>query len=154
MNKIFILLVSAPFFLAACASEQGADVYSRDQVQQVQHFKVGTVESVHKVRIEGTKSPVGTTAGTIVGGIAGSGASGGKTGEVAAVLGAVVGGMVGAAAEEGYTREDGIEMVIKLDDGEYISVVQAANKNEADEIKAGDKVRVIESNGVTRVTKL
>ncbi len=118
MNKIAILLLSAPFILAGCASEKGGDVYSRDQVQQVQHFKVGTVESVHKVRIEGTKSPIGTTAGTIVGGIAGSGASQGKTGQVAAVLGAVVGGVVGAAAEEGYTREDGIEYSIKLEDGE------------------------------------
>lgn len=151
MSKILILLLSAPFILAACASDKGGDVYSRDQVRQVQHFKVGTVESVHKVRIEGTQTPVGATAGTIVGGIAGSGASGGKTGEVAAVLGAVVGGMVGAAAEEGYTREDGIEMAIKLEDGEYISVVQQISKTE--EIKAGDKVRVIESDGVTRVTK-
>ncbi len=151
MNKIHILLLSAPFFLLGCASDKGGDVYSRDQVRQVQHFRVGTVESVHKVRIEGTRSQVGTTAGTIVGGIAGSGASGGKTGEVAAVIGAVVGGMVGAAAEEGYTREDGIEMAIKLESGEYISVVQQASKTEV--INAGDKVRVIESDGVTRVTR-
>lgn len=150
MNKIAILL-SASFILAGCASEQGGDVYSRDQVRQVQHFKVGTVESVHKVRIEGTKSPVGTTAGTIVGGIAGSGAAEGKTGQVAAVLGAVVGGIAGAAAEEAYTRENGFEYSIKLEDGNYISVVQAASKDE--DIKAGDKVRVIESDGVTRVVK-
>ena len=154
MNRILILLLSAPFILAACASEQGGDVYSRDQVRQVQHFKVGVVESVHKVRIEGTQSQIGSTAGAVVGGIAGSGASGGKTGQVASVLGAVVGGIVGAAAEEGYTRENGIEMAIKLENGEYISVVQAANKNEADEIKAGDTVRVIESDGVTRVVKM
>ena len=153
MSKICILLLSAPFLLLGCASDKGGDVYSRDQVREVQHFRVGTVESVHKVRIEGTKSPIGATAGTIAGGIAGSGASGGKTGEVAAVLGAVVGGLVGSAAEEAYTRENGIEMAIKLESGEYISVVQAMNKNEADEIKAGDKVRVIESDGVTRVTR-
>ena len=153
MGKIHILLLSAPFILLGCASDKGGDVYSRDQVRQVQHFRVGTVESVRKVRIEGTKSQIGATAGTIAGGIAGSGAAGGKTGEVAAVLGAVVGGMVGAATEEAYTRENGIEMAIKLESGEYISVVQAANKNEDDEIKAGDKVRVIESDGVTRVTR-
>ena len=151
MNKIAILLMSAAFILVGCASEKGGDVYTRDQVRQVQHFKVGTIESVHKVRIEGTKSPVGSTAGTIVGGIAGSGASQGKTGQVAAVLGAVVGGVAGAAAEEAYTREDGFEYSIKLEDGNYISVVQAANKDE--DIKAGDKVRIIESDGVARVVK-
>ncbi len=151
MNRILILLLSAPFILAGCASEKGGDVYTREQVRQVQHYKVGTVESVHKVRIEGTKSPVGSTAGTIAGGIAGSGASSGKTGQVAAVLGAVVGGVAGAAAEEAYTRENGFEYSIKLEDGNHISVVQAASKDE--DIKAGDKVRVIESDGVTRVVK-
>jgi outer membrane lipoprotein SlyB len=60
--------------------------------------------------------------------------------------------MAGAAAEEGITREDGIEIAIKLDDGNFISVVQQANKNE--EIKPGDRVRVIEGDGATRVTKL
>ncbi len=151
MNKIVMLLLFVPFILVGCASEKGGEVYTRDEVRQVQHFKVGTVESVHKVRIEGTKSPVGSTAGAVVGGIAGSGASQGKTGQVAAVIGAVVGGVVGAAAEEGITRENGNEYSIKLEDGSYISVVQAIGKDE--DIKAGDKVRVIESEGVVRVVK-
>ncbi len=151
MNKIVILLVSVPFILAACASEKGGEVYSREEVRQVQHFKVGKVESMHKVRIEGTKTPIGATAGAAVGGIAGSGASGGKTGQVAAVLGAVVGGMAGAAAEEAYTREDGIEYAIKLEDGTHISVVQAVSDKE--DIKVGDMVRVIENEGVARVVK-
>jgi outer membrane lipoprotein SlyB len=43
-------------------------------------------------------------------------------------------------------------MAIKLEDGSFISVVQAA-ASDKEEIKAGDKVRVIESDGVTRVTK-
>jgi outer membrane lipoprotein SlyB len=151
MKTLLILPLCISLLLAACASEKGGDVYSRDQVRQVQHFKVGTVEGTHKVRIEGTKSQVGTTAGSIVGGIAGSGAADGRTGQVAAVLGAVVGGMVGSAAEEGYTRENGIEYTIKLEDGNYISVVQAVNDKE--EIKTGDKVQVIESDGVARVVK-
>jgi outer membrane lipoprotein SlyB len=151
MKTLLILPLGISLLLGACASEKGGDVYSRDQVRQVQHFKVGTVEGTHKVRIEGTKSQVGTTAGGIVGGIAGSGAADGRTGQVAAVLGAVVGGIVGSAAEEAYTRENGIEYTIKLEDGNYISVVQAANDKE--EIKAGDKVRVIESDGVARVVK-
>lgn len=149
MKSQLILPLGVALILGGCASEKGGDVYSRDQVQQVQHFKVGTIESVHDVHIEGTKSPVGSTAGAIAGGIAGSGAAGGKTGQVAAVLGAVVGGVVGSAAEEAYTRENGREYSIKLDDGSYISVVQAANKDEV--IKAGDKVRVIENDGVARV---
>ncbi len=153
MNRKIILLLSVPFILASCASEQGGEVYSREEARQVQHYKVGYVEGLHKVRIEGTKTPIGSTAGAVVGGIAGSGASSGKTGEVAAVLGAVAGGIAGAAAEEAYTRENGMEYAIRLEDGTHISVVQAISKEDED-IKVGDKVRVIESGeGVTRVVK-
>jgi outer membrane lipoprotein SlyB len=151
MNKKLILILSVPFILAACASEKGGEVYTRDQVRQVQHFKVGTIESVHKVRIEGTKSQIGTAAGAVVGGIAGGGVGEGRGSSVGQVLGAVVGGVVGAAAEEGYTRENGFEYAIKMEDGNFISVVQAASKDE--DIKVGDKVRVIESDGVARVVK-
>jgi outer membrane lipoprotein SlyB len=115
MKTILILPLGIALLLGGCASEKGGDVYTRDQVRQVQHFKVGVVENVHKVRIEGTKSPVGT------------------------------------AAEEGYTREDGIEIIVKLEDGSHISVVQAISDKE--DIVAGDKVRFIESDGVARVVK-
>ncbi|MDH2916517.1 MAG: hypothetical protein PXX77_06520 [Gallionella sp.] len=151
MNTKLILSLSAVLLLGACATGKSGDVYTRDQVRQVQTYKVGVIEHVNVVRIEGTQSQIGTTAGTIAGGIAGSSTSKGKTGEVAAVLGAVVGGMVGAAAEEAYTREEGLEIAIKLEDGSHISVVQAKSVNDA-EFKVGDTVRVIESGGVTRVT--
>ena len=151
MNSKLILPLSIVLLLVACASGKSGDVYTRDQVRQVQTYKVGVIESVREVRIEGTKSQVGTAAGTIVGGIAGSGASQGKTGQVAGVIGAVVGGMVGAAAEEGYTREDGLEFAITLEDGSHISAVQEKSVND-ETFKVGEKVRVIESAGVTRVT--
>jgi len=62
-----------------------------------------------------------------------------------------VGGVVGAAAEEGYTREDGLEFAILLEDGSHISVVQAKSVND-EAFAVGDKVRVIDSAGVVRVT--
>lgn len=151
MNTKLILSLSAVILLGACATGKSGDVYTRDQVRQVQTYKVGVIEQINKVRIEGTQSQIGSAAGTIAGGIAGSGAAGGKAGEVASVLGAVVGGMVGAAAEEAYTRESGLEFGIKMEDGSHISVVQANSVNDA-EFKVGDRIRVIESGGVTRVT--
>jgi outer membrane lipoprotein SlyB len=151
MNTKLILAFSAAILLGACASGKSADVYTRDQVRQVQTFKVGVIDSVREVLIEGTQSQVGTTAGAVVGGIAGSSASDGKTGEIAAILGGVFGGMLGAAAEEGYTREDALEIAIKLEDGSYISVVQAKSIS-GETFAVGDKVRVIENAGVTRVT--
>ncbi len=149
MDIRLLLVLPVVLLLGACATGRSGEVYSRDQVRQVQTYKVGVIETLREVRIEGTQSQVGSTAGALVGGIAGSGTSQGKTGQVASVLGAVVGGMAGAAAEEAYTRENGLEIGIKLEDGNHISVVQAKSD---ESFKVGDRVRVLESAGVTRVT--
>jgi outer membrane lipoprotein SlyB len=134
--------------LAACASSNSGEVYTRDQTRQVQTVKMGVVESVRQVKIEGTKTPIGAGAGAAVGGIAGSTVGGGKGSTIAAVLGAVAGGVAGAAAEEGVTRKDGVEVTVRLDSGAIIAIVQ-----EADEVFApGEQVRILEGGGVTRVT--
>ena len=146
-----LLLAASAVLLGACASGKSGDVYTRDQVRQIQTYRVGIIEQINEVRIEGTQSQIGTAAGTVVGGIVGSTAGDGKGSDIGRVLGAVVGGMAGAAAEEGYTREDGLEFAIRLEDGSYISVVQAKSVND-EAFKVGDKVRVIESGGVVRVT--
>ena len=145
----FITLALLAIFLSACASSNSGSVYSRDEARKTQTVKTGVVESVRQVKLEGTKSPVGTVAGGAVGGIAGSSIGGdGKSGMVGAVLGAVVGGIAGSMAEESLTRKDALEITIKLDGGGLVAIVQ-----EADEIfKAGEKVRIIETGGVSRVS--
>lgn len=144
------LLIAAllSVLLAACASSNSGSVYSRDEARRVQTIKTGIVESVRQVKLEGTKSPVGTVAGGAVGGVAGSTIGHGRGSTIAAIVGAVAGGIAGAAAEEGITRKDGLEITVKLDGGGLVAVVQ-----EADEpFNAGDKVRLIESGGTTRVS--
>jgi outer membrane lipoprotein SlyB len=135
-------------FLAACASSNSGSVYSRDDARRVQTVRTGVVESVRSVKLEGTKSPVGTIAGGAVGGIAGSSIGGGRGSAIAAVIGAVAGGLAGSAVEEGVTRKDALEITVKLDGGSLIAIVQ-----EADEVfKAGDKVRLIENGSTSRVS--
>ncbi len=135
-------------FLAACASSNSGSVYSRDDARKVQTVKTGVVESVRQVKLEGTKSPVGTVAGAAVGGIAGSSIGHGRGSAVGAVVGAVVGGIAGAAAEEGITRKDALEITVKIDGGAMVAVVQEADE----QFKAGDKVRLIENGETTRVS--
>lgn len=135
--------------LAACASSNSGDVYTRGEARRVQTVKTGVIESVRTVKIEGTKSAVGTGAGAVVGGVAGSAIGGdGKSQVVGAVIGAVVGGLAGAAAEEGLTREDGLEITVKLDSGGLIAIVQEATE----EFHPGESVRIIELDGVSRVS--
>lgn len=145
--RIFIVLCLGAL-LAACASSNSGDTYSRSQTRQVQTVKMGVVESVRLVKIEGTGSPVGTGAGAVVGGIAGNSMGGGRGRAITTVIGAVAGGLAGAAAEEGITRKDGVEVTVQLDKGPMIAIVQEADE----EFYPGDRVRVLEGGGVTRVS--
>ena len=136
--------------LAGCAPSTSGQVYSRDQARQAQSVEAGTVESVRQVMIEGTKTPIGAVAGAATGGVVGSTVGGGSGRTVATVIGALAGAAAGAAAEEGITRKQGLEIVVRKDSGHTIVVVQ-----EADVVfLAGDRVRVIiAADGTTRVSR-
>ncbi|MCK5836598.1 MAG: glycine zipper 2TM domain-containing protein [Desulfobacula sp.] len=156
MKNLFVILKGvflvgiAAILINGCASSRSGEVYSRDHARQAQTVVAGTVESVKKVTIEGTKTPVGAVAGSVAGGVLGStvGSGSGKT--IASVIGALAGAAAGTAAEEGLTRKPGLEIVVKQDNGPTIVVVQ-----EADQLFApGDRVRIIKANdGTTRVSK-
>jgi len=139
---ITVLLVSA------CASGVGGGTYSREQTRIVQEVQMGVVEAIREVQIEGTKSGIGGMAGAAVGGMAGSEIGRGKGAVVGSILGAVAGGVTGAAAEEGATRQKGLEITVKLDEGRTIAIVQAADE----QFKVGDRVRVLSGGGSTRVS--
>ncbi|MDP3438465.1 MAG: glycine zipper 2TM domain-containing protein [Azonexus sp.] len=150
MIKTFTLLMISVALLAGCASSKSGDVYSRDQARREQTIRMGVVESVREVQMEGTKSPVGTIAGAAVGGIAGSSLGGGKGSAVAAVIGAVAGGLAGSAIEEGATRKRAMEITVKADNGRLIAIVQEGDPRE---FHPGDRVRIISSGGESRVTR-
>lgn len=143
-----ILITTLSLFVAACASSNSGSVYKRDDARKVQTVKTGVVESVRAVKLEGTKSPVGTVAGGAIGGIAGSSVGGGRGSAIAAVIGAVAGGLAGSAIEEGITRKDALEITIKLDGGGLIAIVQEADE----QFNPGEKVRIVEGGGTTRVS--
>ena len=149
MHQAFSLTaLMALVLLAACASSNRGDVYSRGEALKEQTVRLATVESVRPVQIEGTRSPIGAVAGGAIGGIAGSEVGQGSGSSAAAVLGAVGGGLAGAAIEEGITRKQGVEITVRLENGELRAIVQ----EEADKFVAGQKVRLLSSGGVTRVS--
>ncbi|MEM1138402.1 MAG: hypothetical protein AAGH45_00855 [Pseudomonadota bacterium] len=108
-----VAVLSLSLFAAACASGLDSSDYSRGSVGNVSRTTSGTVLQVREVRIEGTKSGIGTGAGAVIGG----------------AVGAVVGGIAGAAAEEGVTRQKGHEYTIRRSDGSVITIVQGADAN-------------------------
>ncbi len=139
----------AALVLAGCASGLGSGDYERREARKVYEVKMGVVEAVRQVRLEGTETGVGTAAGGVVGGVAGSGVGGGKGKIIGAVLGAVAGGMAGAAVEEGVTRKQGLELTVRLDTGRTIAVTQ---EDSGEDFRVGDRVRVMESSGQARIS--
>ena len=153
MRKSVVLLAtmtSVGLLLGGCQSSLTGDSYSRDEARQVQTVRMGTIESLRPVKIEGSKTPIGAIAGAGVGGVAASGIGGGKGSTVAAIIGAVAGGMLGAAAEEGLTRTQGVEITVREDDGSLRAYVQEVQPNEI--FRVGERVRIMSVNGTSRVT--
>lgn len=149
MKNLLIVLI-ASVFISGCASSLSGDTYSREEARTPHTVRMGTVESLRPVKIEGTKTNIGAAAGGIVGGVAGSGVGGGRGEIVAAVIGAVAGAMAGAAIEEGITRTQGVEITIQEDDGALRSYVQQLNEGEI--FRVGDRVRILSSKGTYRIT--
>lgn len=143
-------LALAGLLLAGCQSSLTGDTYSRGEARQVQTVRLGTIESLRPVKIEGTKTPIGAGAGAVVGGIGGSTIGGGRGSAVAAVIGAVAGGLLGAAAEEGITRTQGVEITVREDDGSLRAYVQEVQPNEI--FRVGERVRIMSVNGTSRVS--
>jgi len=134
--------------LAGCAQGLGGGSYTRDEARREQNVRMGMVESVRPVQIEGTRTGVGPAAGAVVGGVAGSTVGGGRGSAVAAVIGAVAGGVAGQAIEQGTTRKNGVEVTVKLDSGALLAIVQEADET----FRAGDRVRILSDGRTSRVT--
>ena len=145
---ILLALAAATAILVGCASSKSGDVYSRDEALREQNVRLATVESVRPVTIQGTRTGIGAAAGGVTGGVAGTGVGHGKGSTIAGVLGAVGGGVAGQAIEEGATRKPGVEITVRLQSGELRAIVQ----EETDKFVAGQKVRLLTLNGVTRVS--
>ena len=147
--KTILLIGLAAAALMGCQTRESANVYSKHEAGREQTIRMATVESVRKVKIEASRSGVGAAAGGVVGGIAGSGVGQNRGAAIAGVLGAVGGGVLGNMAEEKVTSKDALEVTVKLDSGELRAIVQEADL----ELKPGDRVRLVSSGGVTRVTR-
>ena len=141
--------IAAPLALSGCYTPSSSgSVYTAGQTGREQTVRMGVVESVRQVTIEGTHGEVGTLAGGLVGGIAGSNVGGGKGSSVGTILGAVAGGVAGSTIERGVTQKKGVEITVRLDNGELRAIAQEADED----FRPGERVRLVTGGGKTRVT--
>ena len=147
--KTSVLALTLAAALAGCATSN-PDVIQRQDTQRMAQIQDGTVLSVRPVVIEGNQSGAGAVVGGVVGGVAGSTVGGHREGAVVGLLAAVAGAMVGNAVERMGTREEAVEVVVQLRNGERRSVVQAKG---SETLIAGDEVVLVTTGGKTRVSR-
>ena len=131
--------------LAACASNPGNHYGNNNVSSQAPYsnncYDCGTVERVDVVQTTGTSSGGGAVLGGIVGGVVGNQVGDGD-GKKAATVAGVVGGAVAGNAIEKNMAKTSYELVVRMDDGRRLTVVQGdVNAN----LRAGSRVRLLES---------
>jgi outer membrane lipoprotein SlyB len=137
---------------------QGPVYGANEQRQVARSLAYGQVIEVKPVILQGKQQNIngvgtGSIAGGALGGIIG-GALGSKIGKgtgntVATAAGVVVGGVIGAQAGDQagnrLAQRQGLEIVVRLDNGQTIASIQEANQFET--FRIGQTVRATEHRG-------
>jgi len=151
MFKTFILVTSlaGAGVLTGCQTAS-PDVISRNDAQRMSSVQDGTILSIRPVTIDGSQSGGGAVAGAVAGGVAGSNAGGPRTSAIVGLAGAIAGGVIGNTVERQVTKEDAVEILVQLKNGERRSIVQGKG---SEVLAAGDPVIIVTTGGKVRVTK-
>jgi outer membrane lipoprotein SlyB len=147
-----LILAASVVALGALSACQTAnpDIVSRNDAQRMSSVQDGTILSIRPVTIDGSQSGGGGAAGAIAGGVAGSNVGGPRGSVLVGLAGAIAGGVIGNAAERAATKEDGVEILVQLKNGERRSIVQGKG---AEVLAAGDPVIMVTTGGKVRVMK-
>ncbi|KXJ63493.1 hypothetical protein AXY46_26105 [Achromobacter xylosoxidans] len=145
-------VVTSMAVLGGCANRSASSgVYSYDQAQREQIVRTGTVTGVRPIVIQNDKSSgVGMVAGGALGGVAGNAIGGGTGRTIATVGGVILGALAGNAVENRAQTNSGLEITVRLDNGETRVVAQEADVP----VSVGQRVQVISGAGPTRVTPM
>ena len=140
-------MMSSMLFAAGCADNYSGDTYASNRSGIVQNVSYGTVTNIRQVTIQDDSSnmPIGAVAGAVVGGILGHSVGGGTGKQLATVGGVVAGGLAGNAIQNQTGKTTGVEVEIRLDNGQTIAVVQKMDPN----FQIGSRVRLVDAGGRT-----
>ena len=137
-------------FISGCAQPSASsNVYTYSQAQREQVVRVGTVTAVRPIVIRNdATSGAGMVAGGALGGVAGNSVGGGNGRTLAIVGGAILGALAGNAVEEQAGTRSGLEITVRLDNGEMRVIAQEGDVP----IVVGQRVQLVSGAGPTRVT--
>lgn len=140
------------FLMTSCSyNSLRPEVVDRADAQKMQTVVFATVVSIDRVILSGD-GDTGAVAGAIIGGVAGASVTDSDTeSDIAGVLGALVGSAVGSKMGDAATRKPAIELLLDLDSGKTVSIIQ----EEGDySFAVGQRVKIIKNRGKSRVMPL
>jgi outer membrane lipoprotein SlyB len=137
--------------LVACAPATNT-TYDRSALGASGYVSSGTIVGMRPVAVQGTRSGLGGATGAVAGGVIGSTIGGDwRARAVGGVVGALAGGLAGAAIEEGATRGNAVEFIVRGDDGSTRAIVQTnelgLNVGERVIMTQTDRVRLSRAGG-------
>lgn len=131
----------------ACVSPDSANVYQKGEMRRIGTVRSGVIEQIRQVKMEDSQG-IGAISGGAIGGIAaGSRIGRGSGSSIAGIIGALLGGMLGDRIERGITRKDVLEIIVRLNSGERIMIVEDTDIT----LQAGQAVDVIDNGKTARV---
>ncbi len=148
-RRQFLFLGLILSFMISCAQNPYGTSYESSDARKMQQVLIGTVVRLNAVTIDGDGNVIGTIGGAAIGGILGSAVGAGKGSDVAAVAGGLLGGVLGNKASSELSKRDGVNIVVKLDNGKTVAIVQQVDKEMI--FRVGDKVNVYTQGGISRV---
>ena len=121
-------LVSSVGMTGCAYNSSSPDVYTASQAQREETVRMATVESVRGVKISSNN---------------------GQPSGLGAIGGGALGAVAGNAVENTAAVKNGLEITVRLDNGDMRAITQTAT---GEVFQAGERVRLLSSGGVTRVT--
>ncbi|MGF1727743.1 glycine zipper 2TM domain-containing protein [Photobacterium nomapromontoriensis] len=136
--------------LTGCAQNPYGNAYNVSDARQIQTVLTGTITKLDAVTIQGDAgNTIGTIAGGAIGALLGSEIGGGTGSAIAAIGGGVVGSMVGSKTGQAADTSQGVNIVIQLDSGRTIAIVQQVNPDVI--FSVGERVDIYQQGSTARV---
>jgi len=136
--------------LGGCATSS-PDVIRRQDTQTMSQVQDAVVITVRTVTVDGNQTGMGAAVGGVVGALAGSaGSSVQREQNALGLLAGVAGAMAGNAIERMGTREEALEVIVQLRNGDRRAIVQAKG---SEMLAAGDPVIIVTTGNKVRVSK-
>ncbi len=126
MNK-YLSLFLVVSLLTGCQADINSNQYTTESVGKVSKAAPCSVLSVRQVSVK-SDNQVGTLVGGLAGGVAGYSIGSGSTAHnLGAIGGAVLGGLAGKATQGALSSQGGYEYIVKLDDGQVMTLTQGTD---------------------------